>query len=53
MPFFKKLQDFFAIYNKLEITLKILSIICGLGYVFYVYYFGTGLGTMVPRYAGY
>jgi len=48
-----KLQDkilaLFKPYNRTEVTLKILSMIIGFGYVFYVYFMGTGLGTMVPR----
>lgn len=50
---FNKLSKFFGTYSKLEISFKVLSMLIGLGYVIYVYAMGTGLGTMVPRYAGY
>jgi len=50
---FTLIQRTFKPYNNLEISLKILSMILGVAYVFYAYFIGTGLGTMVPRYAGY
>lgn len=53
MKFLKKIPALFAPYNRVEITLKILGMIIGVGYVLYAYLIDTGLGTMVPRYAGY
>ena len=53
MSFIENIKGFFKPYKKLEIWLKLGSILLGLGYVIYVYGFGDGLGTMVPRYAGY
>ena len=53
MTFKEKILALFTPYNRIEITLKILSMAIGFGYVSYVYFMETGLGTMVPRYAGY
>lgn len=47
------LMERFKAYNRSEVILKVLSMMIGVSYVIYSYVFETGLGVMVPRYAGY